>query len=378
MFVHAQIIPVAQTIDSPTTLRSGPSENFDRMAEMPKGLRLQVESTKNDWSKVRLSKLVSGWILAKSLKEVKPGALPSHPVLRSAKLKLEKQDLRMEISESEPGVVLAQEWLHPSVIWFKFQNTQSALFELDYDPEDPLISHVSVWQEFEDVVYMKIDLKAFYGYQMIQKDPEHLIIKFKLAPPKASLKGWKICLDPGHGGKDTGAIGPGGVKEKDVTLQISKFLAELLASKGAAVTFTRVKDEGLVDPEAPAVDELEKRVEAARNNDADLFVSIHCNARPTVREGRVARGSYVYYYEPQSFLLAQKVSTALEQQIAEPKYGVIFRSFHVIREPDFPSILVETAFISNPITEARLRTASYQKKIAQGIFKGILAYSGSI
>jgi len=221
-------------------------------------------------------------------------------------------------------------------------------------------------------------LKGFYGYQFIQKDPEHLIVKFKLPQSNTSLKGWKICIDPGHGGKDTGAIGPTGLHEKQVTLSISKLLADLLEKRGAQVILTRTTDTDLTDPHSPPEVELEKRVDVAREHDANLFVSIHANARPTPIEGRTARGTYVYYYEPQSAALARDISNAVQAQIFEPKYSIVFRSFHVIREPDFPAVLIETVFISNPITEAKLERVGYQKKIAHGIFKGIVDYTRSL
>jgi len=376
LFVRANGAQFVQTIDDPTILRSGPSEDYDRIAEVPKGIRFEVITTQKNWFKVRVSSILAGWIDSKSLKTTSKSSA-SHPVLKYIKIEREKNDVRMDILESEPGVVITEEWLRPTVLWLKFQNTQAALSELDYDPKDSMIQHVSVWQEFEDVVFVRIDLKALYGYQIVQKDPEHLLIKFQLKPHGAGLRAWTICIDPGHGGKDTGAIGPTKFMEKAATLSISKMLGSLLESRGAKVVYTRTSDISLVDPEAPILDELKARVDAARSHDANLFISVHCNARPTTAEGRLARGSYVYYFQPHSYALAHAISERLEKQIEEPKYGVIFRSFHVIRESDFPAILVETAFISNPITEAKLREKRYQARIARGIFQGVLNYAKS-
>lgn len=373
LFAGAQEMQVVRTKDNPTILRSGPSEDYDRIAELPAGLKFETLGTQKNWTRVRLSNVLSGWIDSKSLQPVNGVISPSHPILQRVKIKKKKGNIRMEILESEPGAVIAEEWLHPLTLWLKFENSRSALSQIEFAPDDPIISHVSVWQEFDDVAVMKIDLKSFSGYQMIQKDPTHLVVKFKIGK-KAGLRGWKICIDPGHGGKDTGAIGPAGLREKKVTLSIAKRLAALLESRGAQVILTRTADVELTDPDGPATDELEKRVEIAREHRVDLFISIHANARPTIAEARIARGSYVYYYQPGSFKLAEDVSVALEKQINEPKYGVIFRSLHVIRETDFPAILIETVFISNPITEARLANPAYRKKVARGIFKGILRF----
>src|SRR5579871_1788326 len=112
--VHAQPAEFVQTNDSPTILRSGPGEDFDRIAELPKGLKFQLETQTKPWTKVRLSNLVSGWIDSKSLK---PASSASHSILKYIKITKEKDCVRMEILESEPGAVLTEEWLHPQVLW---------------------------------------------------------------------------------------------------------------------------------------------------------------------------------------------------------------------------------------------------------------------
>lgn len=371
-------LPVARTSEEPTILRSGPSADYDRVAELPKGLKLAVESTRGGWTKVRLSRSVAGWIEASQLEALENGAQPSQPVIKLIQIKKEPGEVRMEIRLSEPGVVLIEEWLRPPVLWLRFHNALAALFEIDYDPKDTLIDHVAVRQETEDVVAVRIDLKRLTGFRMIQKDPEHLVVKFQLSPSSKALWGWRICVDPGHGGKDTGAIGPTGLYEKTANLAMARRLGQLLEKNGARVIFTRTTDTGLAPPEAPVVEELRARVNAGRKKRANLFVSIHCNARPTTAEGRLARGSYVYFFQPHSAALARAVSASLEGQIWEPKFGVIFRSFHVIRETDFPAVLVETVFISNPVTEALLRKESFQIKVARGIVHGIVRYVRSL
>src|SRR5271167_1207237 len=92
IIVHAQSIPVAITHVNPTILRSGPSEDYDRIAELPKGLRLEIKSVKGGWTQVRVSQIVSGWIDSKELEDAKPGASASHPVLKFIKIEREKDD----------------------------------------------------------------------------------------------------------------------------------------------------------------------------------------------------------------------------------------------------------------------------------------------
>lgn len=375
------VAPVAETKDAPTIVRSGPSEDFDRIVELPKGLRLAVVSTvAKGWSEVRLSSRLSGWVENGSLDmlPLNENASPSHPIIKDIVIKRFPGFVRMEILESEPGVVIPWEELYPRKLRLEFENAQSALFEIDYDPRDPLIEQVADETVAEDVVSLNIDLKNFYGYHLEQKDPTHLLVIFQLKPPSGSLKGWTICIDPGHGGKDTGAVGPTGLDEKEVTLSVAAMLGRMLVLRGAKVIFTRKTDEQVLGPKADPAAELEARVDAARRAGANLFLSIHCNARPTKAEGRTARGSLVYYYQPQSLGLAWDIERGLVAQVHEPKSGVIFRSFHVIRESDMPAVLAETVFISNPQIEAKLKNLPYRRRIALGLLNGLLKYARSL
>jgi N-acetylmuramoyl-L-alanine amidase len=218
-----------------------------------------------------------------------------------------------------------------------------------------------------------------------------------------------IALDPGHGGEDPGAIGPTGTREKDIVLAVAKRLkAKLEALPNTRVMLTR--DGDFFVP-------LGKRVEKARKVQADLFVSIHADAFTEPR----ARGSSV-------FVLSEKGATSTaarwlandqnkadmiggvnlgrhDKQLASVlfdlsttaqindslklgkavlgeigginrlhKAAVEQAGFAVLKAPDIPSILVETAFISNPEEEAKLKDDGYQEQLANAITKGIKRY----
>jgi N-acetylmuramoyl-L-alanine amidase len=234
------------------------------------------------------------------------------------------------------------------------------------------------------------------------------------APPKAApgqkvVRMVTIALDPGHGGEDPGATGASGSREKDIVLEIAKRLkGKLEALPNTRVMLTR--DGDFFVP-------LGKRVEKARSVQADLFVSIHADAFVQ----RTARGSSV-------FVLSEKgASSSAARWLADDQNkadliggvnlgthdrqlaGVLFdlsttaqindsmklgkavlseigginrlhkgaveqAGFAVLKAPDIPSILVETAFISNPEEEARLKDDAYQNQLADAIAKGIKRY----
>ena len=225
---------------------------------------------------------------------------------------------------------------------------------------------------------------------------------------KRARKSIIVAIDPGHGGKDPGATGYAGTREKDVVLQISKRLERLInAESGMRAVMTRDNDRFLT---------LRGRIKKARDKKADIFISIHADA---VDDRRV-RGSSVYVLskngassEAARFLAktqnesdviggvklqgkgkdVQKVLVDLSQaatidasmklatsvknelsRLGKTRKRVEHAGFAVLKSPDIPSILVETAFISNASEEKKLRSATHQQKLATSVFKGLKAY----
>lgn len=191
------------------------------------------------------------------------------------------------------------------------------------------------------------------------------------------LKGRTIAIDPGHGGSDSGAIGPTGVMEKSVTMRVSRELKRLLEAEGARVVLTRTSDTE-VSPKgarATAVEELEARCDIANRANADIFLSIHADAFTN----REVKGTTAYYYtkgSKQSKLLADSVRTALIDAIGTVDRGTQTSNFYVVKHTDMPAILVEISFISNPDEERMMNSDAGIKKIAQGIADGIADYFG--
>ena len=192
-----------------------------------------------------------------------------------------------------------------------------------------------------------------------------------------SLEGKKIAIDAGHGGNDSGAIGPSGVMEKTVTLRVALALEQLLKAEGATVIMTR-HDDVEVSPlgkKASAVEELKARCEVANRANADIFVSIHADSFTNPN----ARGSTGYYYSlgsPKSRQLADLIRRGLIEQIKTPSRGTQPCNFYVVRNTDMPATLVELAFISNPDEERLLNSKDGIRSAALGILDGIEDYFG--
>jgi N-acetylmuramoyl-L-alanine amidase len=222
-----------------------------------------------------------------------------------------------------------------------------------------------------------------------------------------------IALDPGHGGEDPGAIGPGGTREKDVVLAIAHLLRERINAStvnGNPMRAYLTRDADFFVP-------LQVRVQKARRVQADLFVSLHADAFFTPQ----ARGASVFALSQgaasssaarwmadkenkadaigglnqqgkdlqlQHALLDMSTTAQIKDsvQLGGAMLGEIGKlgrlhkarveqaGFAVLKAPDIPSVLVETAFISNPEEEAQLRSEAYQEKLADALLRGIEGY----
>jgi N-acetylmuramoyl-L-alanine amidase len=168
-----------------------------------------------------------------------------------------------------------------------------------------------------------------------------------------------IAVDAGHGGSDPGAIGPTGVKEKDVVLAIALLLHKLIVQQHLDVVMIRDTD---------AFVPLEDRGQISTRGGATLFVSIHANASTDA----TASGTQTFYANPTSQPLAAAVLDEVSKAVGLAPRGTTQAEFKVLVDSNaIPAILVETAFITNPREEQMLRDPAVQQAFAQSILKGI-------
>ncbi|MEM9922393.1 MAG: N-acetylmuramoyl-L-alanine amidase [Cyanobacteria bacterium P01_D01_bin.50] len=187
--------------------------------------------------------------------------------------------------------------------------------------------------------------------------------KPKPAPRPVSPRGQVLVMvDPGHGGKDPGAIGIGGLREKDVILPISQKVVQILRKNGVNAVLTRNTDYFV---------SLKGRVNMAERRDADLFVSIHANSlglsRPDIS------GLEVYYYNSGK-RLADTVRKSITRTVRVKDRGIRRARFYVLRKTSMPAILVETGYVTGREDAAKLKQTWYRNKMAEGIADGILRY----
>ena len=337
----------------------------------------------------------------------------------SAEVQYETRVLKEDISKSLPpriyvdlrGARLAMDASQPIVV------------------HDRLLRQVRVGQFSPDVVRVVLDMKSLREHRaFLLPEPYRLIIdiqgdgegsepllreKGKVAPPPAAKKVppvgiRKIVLDPGHGGKDTGAIGIGGLTEKEIVLSLAKKLARKLTKEmGVEVVLTRKDDSFIHLPDRTAI---------ANAENADLFISLHTNASPH----RHARGIETYYLDNtddeaslrlaarengisrknvsdiqfilsdliQNYKLEDSIGLAHHLQSSlvshmEQRYGgmkdlgVKKAGFYVLVGAKMPSVLVEILFITHSIEGRQLGKSAYQDAIVDALYQGIKKYRDS-
>lgn len=175
-----------------------------------------------------------------------------------------------------------------------------------------------------------------------------------------------IILDPGHGGKDPGAVGKT-AKEKDINLSIARVVKGQLVAFGHTVLMTRNEDVFLTPRERTAI---------ANKTEAAMFVSIHCNGAISP----LARGIETLYNpdNPQSFAIGYAVQTALSERVSQYKMvnrGIKARKdVWVVNQTRMPSILVECGFVSNEGDESLLLSPDYRRAVGEAIAGGIIRH----
>jgi len=191
--------------------------------------------------------------------------------------------------------------------------------------------------------------------------------------PAAPTHGDLIVIDPGHGGNDPGALNPDlGLTEKNLTLTISKIVQSRLKALGWRVVMTRDGDYEVGDPNGIDRQELQARCDVANAAGATAFVSIHINSSVST----APNGTTTYYWRPADKLFAQAVENETVTADGILDAGVKREDFYVIKHTQMPAVLVETAYLSNSHDGAMLQQPAFLDRIAAGIVKGIMDFTG--
>ena len=267
------------------------------------------------------------------------------------------------VSFSLTGRVPYKSWMeiNPAKIKIELYNVQSNTNWITQLTSAKAVKNVWYEQVESDVLQITIELvkQQHYGYS-IGYNGRSLLLKIRRVPSTANMRNMTIAIDAGHGGTNIGASGTNsGILEKDYTLLFAKELQKILKKQKIKVIMVRETDTTI---------ENKDRVLWAQQNNPDLFISFHLNS-----SGRSSvRGVSTYYKHIGYRSFTQSILKRLMEIKNLDEFGNIGSfNFQPIQPTDFPSVLVEVAFLSNSEDEKMIRDPKFRSKVANQVYLGI-------
>lgn len=353
-------LPVVEVIAASGVARTGPSTDHSRLTPLPQGTRATATGTEGDW--LRLD--YGAWINSKETK-ILPGAVPPQTVIRSVGYRqlARETEIRFPLQMAVP--VSVEQGNNSFTLTLYNTTAQTDTIRLD---DDPLISRLDWQQVTPQQVKYTFNLKKSqqWGYRL-KYDNTTLVLTLRHAPnidsrKRLPLSGIKILLDPGHGGKESGASGPNGYLEKDVNLVISKLLRDELVKRGAKVVMTREDDRDV---------SLVERQEIINKEEPAIALSIHHNSLPDNGDAENTKGFGTFWYHPQSHSMAVFLQNYVVTNLRKPNYGVFWNNLALTRPSVAPAVLLELGFMSNPYEFEEIVNPQAQRKMASTLADGI-------
>ena len=329
-----------------TPLRKTPIDfGMNRISHLFKDTYLLINGEKDSFYRVILSKNEEAWIDKNYVTETSEIVFPSFIAMNSATYKNASKH-SIAFTDNLPYSILEED----NEILFKVYN--------------PLTTVDSIYT-------INIKKPEKYSYETSLKNGKYDFKIIELPKPENNLlQGLNIAIDAGHGGNEKGAIGCLGNKEKDINLKIALDLQKILEELGANVIMTRENDRDV---------SLDERVKIAKENDAHLFISIHLNSIPDIKmDVHKNKGTSIYYYNQNSKSLAEIINKSVVCGLNTRNDGVKTASFAVIRPTEYIGILVEVAYMTNPIDSVLYTKEGFSQKAAKSISDGILNYINSL
>jgi N-acetylmuramoyl-L-alanine amidase len=378
--------PVYQVIKDAGVARLGPDDDCARITPLPKGTKARVIATAQGPNRSRQpvpwSQLDYGaWIESSELTLVNTPALINAQLTSvSSRVLPETTEISFPLSSTVP-IQLTQA---DRALSLTFHNTSGTIQTLTENNKiqkwastvkftNPVIDRAT-WQKVgtnfgTEAIRFNFILKPKqqWGYQL-RYEGNTLVLALR-QPPKITsnisqpLKGIKVVVDPGHGKEDSGALGSAkGITymEKDLNLQLATQLQQELQKRGAIVTMTRSTDLN------PSLDDRQVTINQIA---PALSISIHHNA-----SDREAKGTSIYWYQPQSQNLAASVLNYFAREGKRPilnNNGVIEKSFAVARPTGAPAVLLEVGFMTSPEEVFELAQPATQQRLAKVLANGI-------
>lgn len=320
-------------------LRSEPVDaGLNRISHLFGGTHIVVNGSKGSFYRVYLSKDKEGWIAKKDVTLTDEDFYPADFINMDSERFKNAMIQTIEFSKKLP---------------YTIEDGEKEIIFRVYNPE---LSEDSVYN-------LSIPKPVKYAYNISLDEGKYT---FKVRKLPQNIKETIVVIDAGHGGSEKGAIGCLRDEEKDINLKIALKVAELLRKQDITVIMTREVDANL---------SLEDRVNISKENEADIFVSIHLNSIGDIpMDVHKNRGTNVYYFNRNSMMLAETLQRNITKHAGTQDSGIKAGSFAVIRPTDYAAVLVEAAYMTNPYDSMLYTNEKWINKAAKGIAEGIVNY----
>jgi N-acetylmuramoyl-L-alanine amidase len=357
----AGALTVVEVNAAEAIVRAGGGAEFARLTPLVRGVRARVVASNGEW----LQLAGAGWVNRRDVRVLTNGT----PVPRSAVRALRTRtntgasELLIPLQVALPYSVRQEEGRLVLTVWGAESQTDIIRFE----SRDPVIRSVQWEPVGSGGVRYYVDLRANrqWGYQ-VRYEGTTLVLAVRRPPQVGrNLAGITVMLDPGHGGGQSGSLGPSGLPEKAVNLQIALKLRAALERAGAKVLLTRDRDTTL---------SLEARGKLMEQRQPTVFLSLHNNALPDGGDPLRQYGTSAYWYHPQGRALAETIHAQLVAELKQPDYGLYWDSLAVIRPTVAPAVLLELGFMTHPEEFARISNPAFQERLAGAVTRGLLRW----
>lgn len=334
--------------------RTGASTNFSRLTPLPKGSQARVTGKEGDW--LRLD--YGAWIKTAETVPIKT-AVPPQSIIRSVRSQTTTNSTNIIFPLQRPVPVTVEQTDDTFSLILYNTTAQTDTIYLD---QSPIIRRLDWSQLSPSIVRYDFRLKQpqQWGYELVYDGNMNLVLSLRHPPQLSnnSLQGATILLDPGHGGNESGSVGPTGYPEKSVNLVVSKKIQQQLEAKGAKVNLTRTED---VDVS------LGRRQEIIREQKPTLALSVHYNALPDAGDAENTAGIGMFWYNAQSHDLAQFLHDELTRNLGRESYGVFWNNLALTRPTEAPAVLLELGFMINPDEFEWITNPQAQDELAAAI-----------
>ena len=322
-----------------TPLRSTPEDfGLNRISHLFGGTHLIINGSKGSFYRVVLSKDKEAWIAKNDVTLTDEKFYPAEFINMDSERYKNAMIQTISFSKKIPYTIE--------------DNEKEIIFRV-YNPELSL----------ESVYNLNIPKPQKYAYKITLEDGQYT---FKVRKFPENTDDLTIVIDAGHGGSEKGAIGCLGEEEKNINLKIASKVTDILKKHNLNVIMTRDVDADV---------SIDERVKVAKENNADIFVSIHLNSIPDIpMDIHKKRGTSVFYYNESSHKLAETILRETTHRANTRDDGVHSASFAVIRPTEYNAVLVEAAYMTNPMDTMLYTNDKWIDKVSKGIAEGIIQY----